>query len=84
MISDQKLSGNKCSKRGGECGDGEQCAIWIHNGDDREGCVTDSQCNTYGRLVNDETRGKKEREWFTITCRTDDPEWTKKAYEHYK
>jgi hypothetical protein len=84
MVSDANLSGKRCSKRGGECGAKEQCALWIHNHDDREGCVADSQCNTFGRLVNEETRGEASREWFTITCHSDNADWIKKAYEFHE
>jgi len=41
MVSDTNNSKIRCEKRGGmnQCGDGEACGLWIHNGDDREYCV---------------------------------------------
>jgi len=53
MISDRAISGNKCSKRRPDkCPKGERCGLWIHDGDDREGCVNEYHCDTFGRLVN--------------------------------
>ena len=32
------------------CQRGERCALWIHDGDDREFCVNESNCGGFGRF----------------------------------
>jgi len=85
MISDIELSGKKCNKRGGVCGPAERCAVWIWNGDDREGCVNEYHCDTFGRLANDKTKGRRDREWFSITCSVaGDRDWITNAYTKHE
>ena len=45
-----------------ECSNGEKCGYWIHNHDDRPRCMVPENCNTFGRLANDETNHSIERE----------------------
>ena len=61
MTSDVGDSGTKCRKRErkNKCPEGELCGFWLHDGDDREACVNESVCETFGRHV---LPGNKEKE----------------------
>ena len=52
------------------CGEGEVCGYWVHNNDDREQCINEQNCNTFGRMATSGTRDDVQRERFVWNCQS--------------
>merc|ERR1712107_385713 len=73
----------KCGKGDTEnvCGTGMKCALWVYAGDDREYCVPDAVCDTWGRWVGGDQKDMDGGAIFSLTCAADPPVegWAKTA-----
>ena len=86
MTSDYGLSGNNCSKTKDSCENNEKCAIWLFQNEKKFACVNDyNQCDTFGKhIILSDNGVKKHGGWFSITCKTNNPNLVKIAKRAFK